>query len=169
MKTEFEKYVNCIRKSAHYYADKYRMDYEDLEAEGFKIYLEALESYQPEKSSFITHLTWELKRLNYYCVKEKLHSKPLQSIEDCKEAERIADLRTDNSTLELEDILHLAKKSLSRTAYIILDWILGRSWERKNVLKPTINLAVHNFGMKREQVIPYWNEIKSFYQNYIIN
>ena len=167
MKTEFEKYVNCIRKSAHYYADKYKMDYEDLEAEGFKIYLEALESYQPEKSSFITHLTWELKRLNYYCVKEKLHSQPLQSIEDCKQVERISDSRMDNPTLE--NILDSAKKSLSRTAYIILDWILGRSWERKNVLKPTINLAVQNFGMKREQVIPYWNEIKSFYQNYIIN
>ena len=38
-----------------------------------------------------------------------------------------------------------------------------------SVLKPTINLAVHNFGMKREKVIPYWKEIKSFYQNYIIN
>lgn len=167
MKTEFEKYVNCVRKSAHYYADKYRMDYEDLEAEGFKIYLEALESYQPEKSSFITHLTWELKRLNYYCVKEKSYSQPLQSIEDCKQVERISDSRMDNPTLE--DILDFARKSLSRTAYRILDWILGRSWERKNVLKPTINLAVHNFGMKREQVIPYWNEIKSFYQNYIIN
>lgn len=167
MKTEFEKYVNCIRKSAHYYADKYRMDYEDLEAEGFKIYLEALESYQLEKSSFITHLTWELKRLNYYCVKEKSYSQPLQSIEDCKQAERIPDLRTDNPTLE--DILDSARKSLSITAYRILDWILGRSWERKNVLKPTINLAVQNFGMKREQVIPYWNEIKSFYKNYIIN
>lgn len=167
MKTEFEKYVNCVRKSAHYYADKYRMDYEDLEAEGFKIYLEALESYQPEKSSFITHLTWELKRLNYYCIKEKSYSQPLQSIEDCKQVERISDSRMDNPTLEY--ILDFARKSLSRTAYRILDWILSRSWERKNVLKPTINLAVQNFGMKREQVIPYWNEIKSFYQNYIIN
>lgn len=167
MKTEFEKYVNCVRKSAHHYADKYRMDYEDLEAEGFKIYLEALESYQPEKSSFITHLTWELKRLNYYCIKEKSYSQPLQSIEDCKQVERISDSRMDNPTLE--DILDFARKSLSRTAYRILDWILSRSWERKNVLKPTINLAVQNFGMKREQVIPYWNEIKSFYQNYIIN
>lgn len=166
MKTQFEKYVNCIRKSAHYYADKYKLDYDDLEAEGFKIYLEALESYQPEKSSFITFLTWELKRLNYYCIKERTYLQPLQSMEDCKESERVPDSRTENPTLD--DILESAKKSLSTTAYGILDWILGRTWKRKNVLKPTINLAVQNFGMKREQVIPYWNEIKSFYQNYII-
>ena len=66
-KGQFENYVNLIRKSAHFYANKHNIDYEEVEAQGFLIYCQCIKDYDISKSTFSTHLSWELKRLNDFC------------------------------------------------------------------------------------------------------
>lgn len=157
----FDKYINLIRKSAHFYSKKYNIEYDDVEAEGFKIYIESLETFNPEKSSFVTYLTWELKRLNYYCKKECNRRINTVTIDD-KVFENVA---FDENGVVFEKILESAKSAMSDVAYRILNWILGRDWERKNVLKPTINLATKEFKLPRKKIIPYWKEIGDFWKN----
>ena len=59
-----------VRSRAHYYAKCYRMEYEDVEAQGFLIYCMSIKDYNEKKASFSTHLYRNLSGyLLAYCSK----------------------------------------------------------------------------------------------------
>lgn len=67
-KTEIYKaHINMIRKAAWHYAQQYKIEFLELMSEGNEIFLNALETHDPEKSKFGTHLTWQLMRIGDYC------------------------------------------------------------------------------------------------------
>lgn len=167
---QFEQYVNLIRKSAHFYANKYGIDYDEVESQGFLIYCQCLETYEVSQSKFSTHLSWELKRLNDFC-KTYLRQQGLFMEDEFKSYcndknesvyERIP-ARSENTSLS--EILQIAFKQLSKEAYSIFEWILGRTWETKGKLKPSITLAMSTFHLSREQTTILWNEIGNFYHS----
>ena len=167
---QFEQYVNLIRKSAHFYASKYDIDYDEIESQGFLIYCQCLENYDISQSQFSTHLSWELKRLNDFCKTYKRQQgmliedefKSFNTDEDEFVCEKIP-ARSDN--ISLAEILQIAFKQLSKEAYPIFEWILGRTWETKGKLKPSITLAMNQFNLSREQTKILWNEIGNFYHS----
>lgn len=165
---QFERYVNLIRKSAHFYAKKWNVDYEEIESQGFLIYCQCLKDYDISQSKFSTHLTWELKRLNDYC-KTYLRQQG-KFIEDYFKTDDpelsptdIIPAKAENASLS--EILEYAVKYLSSDAYKLLDWILGRTWEQKGRLKPSITLAMNTFHYSRGQATSLWNEVGDFYYN----
>ena len=166
---QFEQYVNLIRKSAHFYANKWNIDYEQQEAQGFLIYCQCLENYDVEKSKFSTHLSWELKRLNDFSKTYLRQQGNL--IEDYFAQPTDPDLSVvdiipaydENPTLA--DLLKEALNNLSSEAYVMFKWILSRSWEQKGKLKPSITLAMNTFHLSREQTTILWNEIGNFYRS----
>ena len=165
---QFEQYVNLIRKSAHFYASKWNIDYEEIESQGFLIYCQCIKDYDITQSKFSTHLSWELKRLNDYC-KTYLRQQG-KFIEDYfktddPELSPIDIIPAKNENVSLPEILEYAVKYLSSEAYKLLDWILGRTWEQKGRLKPSIALAMNTFNYSREQATSLWNEVGDFYHN----
>ena len=168
MKGQFEQYVNLIRKSAHFYASKYRIDYEEVEAQGFLIYCQCLRDYDITQSTFSTHLSWELKRLNDFCKTYLRQQGNL--IEDYFKADEpdvspIDIIPARNENITLAELLETGLKYLSSEAYKMFEWILGRTWEQKGRLKPSITLAMNTFHYSREQATSLWNEIGNFYRN----
>lgn len=167
---QFEQYVDLIRKSAHFYANKYSIDYKEVESQGFLIYCQCLNDYDASQSKFSTHLSWELKRLNDFCKTYLRQQGNL--IEDYFKADDpelnpvdILPARYENITLP--EILQYSVSYLSAEAYKLLAWILGRTWEQKGRLKPSITLAMNIFHYSREQATSLWNEIGNFYCNYL--
>lgn len=168
-KGQFEQYVNLIRKSAHFYANKWNIDYEEVESQGFLIYCQCLENYDVTQSKFSTHLSWELKRLNDFC-KTYLRQRGnliedyfAQPTENDLSVVDIIPAYDENPTLT--DLLKEAVKNLSHEAYLMFEWILGRTWETKGKLKPSITLAMNTFHYTREQTTKFWNEIGNFYHS----
>lgn len=164
---QFEQYVNMIRKSANFYAKKWNIDYDEVEAQGFLIYCQCLKDFDISKSSFSTYLSWELKRLNDFC-KTYLRQRGLL-IEDNFKAYDPELTPTDNiparcENITLCEILEYSKEYLSNKAYNLLDWILGRTWEQKGRLKPSISLVMNIFHYSREQATNLWNEVGEFYR-----
>jgi hypothetical protein len=67
-KIKFDDYVNMVRSRAHYYARCFKMDYDDVEAQGFLIYCISLKDFDKKRASFSTFLYRNLSgRLRDYC------------------------------------------------------------------------------------------------------
>ena len=172
--TKFEKYVNIVRKSAHFYSKKWGIEYDEMEAQGFLIYCECIDSFDFSKGNFSTYLTWQLMRLNDYCrsyMRQKgiLIEDEFKSDDEDFACERIPSY-TDN--ISLSEILSEGFAHLSKEAYEILEWILTRKWEKngeqKGRLKPSINLVCKNFHYSRSQAERIWDEVGGFYRNVLL-
>ena len=132
----FDKYVRLIRKTAGDYAKKYKLPYEDVEAQAFLIYCETLEKYDVSKGvQFITYLYSCLKSLGDYCkVELKKNGSEGVSVFDVE-----VDEKTEN--LQVKDFLAVASKMLSIEAYDVLQWLVSFEWNDENNVyscKPTI-------------------------------
>ena len=171
---QFEKYLSLIRKSAHFYAKKWNIDYEEVEAQGFLIYCESIDTFDFNKSRFSTYLTWQLKRLNDFCRTYRRQRGDL--IEDYfrnndnSEIDSICgSIPANSENITMAEILEIAIDYLSKEAYSMLKWILGRNWEMKGRLKPSIPLAMRKFNCTRKQVEKIWNEIGVFYNTTLLS
>ena len=157
----FEKYVNMIRKLAWKYANKFRIDYEELESEGFVIYCECLEGYDERKGKFSTYLYNSLNmKLGNYCRLHMIHNKA-----EFYDNDMLSLFSSCDS--ELFDV-SLYADYLSKSAYELVKWILSMEWQKfkRNEQKPTITTACRHFKKSREQmkktfeeVSVFWNEI----------
>ena len=167
----FEKYVNLIRKRAHEYSESFGIDYSELESQGFLIYCQCLENYDCTKSSFCTHLYIELNRLSDYArtynrqqgflVQDYYQNENDYEIENNYEDS----LQSPEYSLPGKNqILREAKKVLSKNAFQLMCWILGRSWERKNKRKPTIPMAMKHFNISKQAMLKLWEECGNFWK-----
>lgn len=160
----FSKYVNLIRKIANKVASKYHIDYEDVEAEGFLIYVECLEKHDITKSTFSTFLTIELtgrlERYAYSVFKHDLHAEGSMDDEESN-----LQLESNYNGVSLQKVLDYAVDSLSEPAYNVFQWILERSWEHEGKRKPALADVITTFGYSKSQSKKIWEEIGTFYRN----
>lgn len=161
----FEKYINLIRKSAHHYSSIFNIEYEELEAQGFLIYCECLNSYDITKASFSTHLMSELRRLKDYC--EALGKHDWHKGYSIDDETKNPDLPF-NELPSLENLLESASGCLSEFAYKVFAWILGRDWEKKGRAKPTMANACEHFNVSVNAMKKVWNEIGVFYRTELV-
>ena len=172
--SQFDKYVNLIRKYAHHYAEhtKYAsyVEYEDVEAQGFLIYCEALESYDITKGSFSTHLCTQLGRLDHYCYNVARHGERKFYENECDEGSYDSMENMSADALPSRDnFLEMGRICLSSMAYKVFEWILGRSWETKSRHKATIMDASKAFNVSYREMRKIWGEIEDFYKRELIS
>jgi hypothetical protein len=168
-KTQFEKYVDLIRKRAHEYSEKYNIDYSEMESQGFLIYCECLEKYDPDKAKFTTYLYIQLNRLNDFAKTYKRQKglylqdyfNPEHEVEDYEERM----ISKDYNSPQIIDFLTEAKKELSEEAFKLIVWIVKREWEGKNRRIPTISMAMKYFNKTRQKIQELWNECGNFWLN----
>jgi hypothetical protein len=155
--TRFENYIGMIRKMSHKYSKMYNLDYEDVEGRGFEIYLETLESYDPTKGSFSTHLFSNLRKLGHWCRQYIRFNE--YSLSD----EALDVIESEGEKPTLDNVVSDAKNYLSENAMKVFEWILGRSWERKGVRTPSPYRASKELGISRDEARKVWSEIKTYW------
>ena len=167
----FEKYANLVRKRAHEYSEKFNIDYDELESQGFLIYCECLENYDVSKANFCTYLYIQLTRLGDY-VKTYLRQQGVL-IQDYYSNELDFNYENDyeemllapNNPIQLNEFLQEAKESLSEAAYELIVWILDRSWEGRYKRKPTPSIAAKYFNSPKQAMEKLWEECRSFWNS----
>lgn len=171
-KTQFEKYVDLIRKRAHEYSEKYNIDYSEMESQGFLIYCECLEKFNPDKAKFTTYLYIQLNRLRDFArIYNRQQGYLIQDyfqpqIEDEENANLEYEIVSINYNLpELNEFLSEAKQELSEDAFKLIIWIVKREWEEKNKRTPTISMAVKYFSRSRQKIEEIWEECRNFWLN----
>ena len=172
-KTQFEKYVDLIRKRAHEYSEKYNIDYSEMESQGFLIYCNCLEKYDPEKAKFTTYLYIQLNRLNDFARTYNRQRGDLiqdyykNQIQDQEESSNIEEeIVSKNYNLpKVLDFLKEAKQELSEDAFKLIVWIIKREWEEKNRRIPTISMATKHFNRSRQKIEEIWEECRNFWLN----
>lgn len=163
--TQLDRYVRMIRKRAHEYSDRYGVEYEDVEAQGYLIYCECLDSFDITKSSFSTHLYTELGKLDHYCYSVSKHGRHRHVELDENGDDRSLDTVAYTASPTIEDIEECAEGVLSESAHRVLGWMLEREWERDGRRKPTISDACSFFQMSYGRMRRLWDEIGEFYRN----
>ena len=159
---DFDKWVNMCRSAAWNYAKKYGIEYDDLEAQAFMVYVDAIPRWQPKKATFSTFLTWRLKTLGDYC-------RQMKKQREYVEFDSILEQTTAGAvfTPGIIDLLKAAAESISSDAVEVLAWILYRRWEGRRSCKPSFTTARRVFKYEREWDIERtegaWNEIKDFW------
>jgi len=134
--SEFQKYLNMIRDRAWYYCKKYGQEFKEVESEGFKIYLEALERYDPDKGSFSTHLWSRLRTLGDFCKKQQRDSGvSLEVLVDymnleMEEGQAEDYIEAPEYGITQESFLAEAKEELPWDSYRILFFLVKREWDR---------------------------------------
>lgn len=169
MKTAlFDKYANLIKKRAHEYSTKYGIDYDEMESQGFLIYCECLEKYDISKSKFCTYLYIQLNRLGDYAKTYNRQQGVLiqdyySNSNEEKEKDYEQELQARDMLPAVKDFLSEAKQTLSRNAYLLLEWMIEREWEGKNKRTPTISMAVKYFNTTKQAIEKEWEECRIFW------
>lgn len=155
--TDFEKYQKLIRKRCWQYHKQYkgRIEYEEIEAQGYLLYCEALENYDITKSNFSTHLWWELGNLDSWCKTLVRRKEKNISIEDIKPIPSF-----DKESFSIEELTEY----LSEKAIKVVKWILSREWENFHKTKPTIKMACEKFKCSYPTMKKTWNEIENIWK-----
>lgn len=171
---KFTDYQKMIQKVAHVMSERYNVEYEDMEAQGYLIYCECVQRFDLTKSSFSTYLYINLSgRLSDYGVTNTrqrginlydMINYEYSEEEDVDECNCLLLAMDDNDILRL-DLMESAKHSLSTDGFTVFKWILGRTWEKRGRRIPTITNAVEALGWTREHMRDCWNECRSFWLN----
>jgi len=180
-KTMFDKYVDMVRNRSWKYAKAFNVDYEDVEAEGFKIYCICLSKHNPAKASFSTYLYRNLEgRLADYCeifvnrtYLDNLDA-DAQHLRTVMETQMICD-SAQNSRLCIEGVekdyepsrkrmLENAKQYLSPFCFSVLVYILENSFKPGSQRKPTVKRLAKAMGFDVSSVEKAWQELGSYWQ-----
>jgi hypothetical protein len=151
----FEKHQNQIRSRAHHYSRKYNLEYEELEAQGYLIFCEAVERFDDTKAGFSTFLHHRLRTLNDFCLKQKGYIS--DNIDDHY---NIAAPEVDR------DVFYQAVENLSEPAQELVSMILdnqfvipGRKYGKIKLIK-----TLRNNGWERSVAERAVEEVEKIYK-----
>lgn len=162
----FNQYKNMLYSTVWKYKKRYHfIDIDLLKSMAFEIFCIAFNNFDRNKSSFSTHLSFQLKRLNNenWCPKENYVNKNNYNLENFSWL--ISD-KNYTQNLEKEEI----KNFLSKDAKIILNYIESREWEKLNSsLIPSFH-SVYSFFKKSnwtlKRVKKGWEELENWWKKY---
>lgn len=156
----FENYINLCRKVAWKYSIKYRIEYDDVEAESYLIYCECIEKYDPMKSSFSTYLFTALNGyLSLYCKKQ------VREIDGLTDNERLYDVEDLSLDVSMSELLESARNVLSNTAYRLVSYILSHEWDGGWYKHFTKNVGKRFLGFGGKKFDDVWNECSSWWND----
>ena len=172
MKGQFDKYVNLIRKISWKISQKYKIEYEDIEAQAFLIYCMILDSYDFSKAGFLTYLYIQLSgRLVDYAEKLKDVSKKERGIvleldeDEYKADPFLVSVESKSYDLNNDEIIEKAEKNLDADSLDVFKFIISFEWLKENRRKPTITDIMRKFNIKRDYANILWNNCCNFWQN----
>jgi hypothetical protein len=129
----FPQYQNMLRSAAWKASKTWGLDYEDLEAQSYLIFTDAVKRFESNRgASFSTFLYYRLKTINDYCEQEVTRTGCLLPIlEDCAVDLDFTKFCNTLDILESQTILSPDAQEVLR--YILFeDW--GSFFKRKNAM-----------------------------------
>jgi len=174
-KIKFEDYVNMVRKRAWYYSRIYKMDYDEVESQGFLIYCMSLKTYESKKASFSTFLYRNLSgRLRDYC--QQIKDKTWQDMHLCDSyipeiknnvninEEIDFDIFKARETITEEEFILYAKCILTSRAYYVLRFLLkDQLIEFHSKSKPSLVKISKKLNIELDELVLIWKELKDFW------
>lgn len=80
---KFYDFLPLVNQLASGFSKKYHLEFDDIQAQGFLIFVECQKTYDENRSQFSTWLSCNLKqKLNDYCKKEKLIENRTENISE---------------------------------------------------------------------------------------
>ncbi len=162
MNTEllFTKYQNMIRKSAHKYHTMWGVDYEDLEAQGYLIFCEAIERFDATRAGFGTFLTNRLKTLNDYCISLKCRKSAPTAYEHIE--------KVPGTITYIAPTFSNPLAQLAEDAQTVATHLLSREWEViGSAKKPSLSSTTNHFvahGWTPARVRSAWTDLSQWWQ-----
>lgn len=147
-------------------AKKWGMPFDEVQAQGYLVFMEALKRYQKDKNvKFGTFLFSRLRTLDDYCMRERcFHGRAVQKLID-NYKKNPQEFYTHVSSI-LENT-----SQLSPDAKEILRFILECSWEKLGSnIKPSKHMLKRVFykrGWKCQRIWDAWDELKIWYSHQI--
>jgi len=180
-----ESYVNMIRSRAWNYAKSYGMDYDDVEAEGFKVYAICLGKFNPGKASFSTYLFNNLNgRLNDYCegyvnrtYLDRCETDILSKAEaiiglsmgvngvpaDALNAPSCIGRMTADYSESRDRFLDFAQDCLSPFAFWILKYLVDLGFAAGSKRKPTVKKIAKVLSVEEAKIQNAFDELRGFW------
>lgn len=157
----FEQYKPMINKAAWQCRRKYKfIEFEDLQAQCYLIFMECLSRFNPEEASFSTFLHYRLKTINDYCICQlRRISRNVEKIEP-------VDNRQFDTFKQILDGIEL-DIVLGRDARTILDFIVRRRWETpgrnwKPSYHSTRRWYRYMYGWDTKRFDEAWKQLQSY-------
>lgn len=178
----FLKHRNLIRKRAWVYAQTYKVEFEELEAQGYLIFLESLDKFDDTKAAFGTFLYWKLNGLQDFCYAKLKYQAPLasESFDDedsestpSRQQLKLQELAETSYALFLERLeLAAAIMSLSSDACELLTWLKDGHWRKPSYLRktPSLSYAIDCWrekGWGLSRVENAWTELANWWRREI--
>ena len=167
-KIKFDDYVNMIRSRAHYYSKCYRMEYSEVEAQGFLIYCMCIKYYQKNKASFSTYLYRNLSgRLRDFCRNRAQQENKECCLEEIFDEEIASKIGFDffvarENGPSVKQLLDYAKCYLSGEAYSILKWLLTDQLAELGIC-PSLSLISKASKIPLLVLDVFWQELRDFW------
>lgn len=155
---DFHTYKNLIRRFAWKYAKCYRLDYQELESEGFLIFVEAIKKFDYKYSSFSTFLYIRLKGyLQNFCEKEIRVRKNIKKLYN----EYNYNIRF-KKMIEKIELYNSIERELSEDSKKVLNYIFS------GITKQSYNSISKLVNWKPKRLKKSLEEIKKWWKNYNI-
>ena len=164
----FKQFEPMILDRARTLAKKYFLEPDDIYSKGLEIFMNTVQKFDKQKSSFSTYLFNNLKDLNNYCKDQyRMKVKNVRMNDD--EESLLLDFHIFQDTI----IKMESKLPLSKNAQEILSYIVDRKWEVNPGVKqhkPSLSFTIREYkkkGVRRCEVIKAWKELGSWWnENY---
>lgn len=168
----FAQYKPMLDQAARAASRKYRIPFEETQANAYLLFCEAIERYDETKASFSTFLTWRLQHLNAVCVKERgLKYDGERQVAARRRVVEFDDRIHSHYVHYFEDELDKLESALelSQDAQDVLEFILGREWDIPSVSrwKPKLASTARWFEFDRGWTFgrckAAWHEIRTWW------
>lgn len=166
-KIKFEDHINMCRKAAWKITKKYYLEYEEVEAQSFLIYAEAIEKFNDKKGTkFSTYLWYRLLILNEYAQKQFNNNQ--NSSEDLEDFQNTAFAKSYDFELfvEILEFYDSADLILSDDAIRLLAHVLDDYYSKGPSLNSVHLYFKRNFTWKPARVKKAWKEVKSWWETH---
>jgi len=165
-KIKFDDYVLMVRSRAGDFSRWYRINYEEMESEGFLIFCKAIKEFNPARASFSTYLYRRLSgQLKDYCMSVRKKARKADKIFQTTICVQETFERSFDEIPLSESFMDYARDYLSPASYRILEWLVGMEWVcAGSNRKPTPAQVAKVFKVRTDVVREFWEELDVFWK-----
>jgi hypothetical protein len=157
----FKKYQRLIQHEAWKYARQWGVDFHELEAQGYLVFVEALTTFNPTKAAFSTHLVSRLRTLGDYAERE--HRWGYRRVDELDDDSVFMPESLDFVHAQFRSAFAKSRHKLSIPAQRMLNYLLSGAWSKPGInRKPTLNSVSNAMAnaMSQSMIVQAWEELR---------
>lgn len=164
----YQQYEDCIRRLVWKYVKKSSFEFDELFSEANQGFLHAVDTYNPNKASFHTHLYWTVNgKLRNYCNNHLNQSTKEVELNEFKlitnhnpESTCIFNNLIENLSKETQEVV----QTIFNTPLEMIELVRKMSASRQGhmyVYKSNVTRYFKDLGWKKKKILKAYSEIKA--------